>query len=80
MPRIGPHEMLEPGTKVKCGIKIGHIVSAKVVPAIPSGLIVVHTVRFTEKYERWPRRRVVKLKKLMEYEVNYSAIETFVER
>lgn len=72
--------MLDIGTKVKVGIKIGHVVDAKVVPAIPRGLIVVHTVRFTEKFERWPRRRIIPLKSPVQYEVNYSGIEIYEDR
>jgi hypothetical protein len=77
MNRIGPHDMLDPGTRVRCGVKIGHVVSAKVVNAIPRGTIVVHTIMFTDKFVRWPRRYIAKLEKPFKSEVNYSSIELF---
>lgn len=44
---LGPLDQLAPGTKIRVKNKIGTIINAKTVPAVPSGLIVVHTVCMT---------------------------------
>lgn len=46
---IGSQDQLPNGTKVRVGNKRGTIVSSVYVPAIPSGMIFVHTVKLTEK-------------------------------
>lgn len=47
---IGPLDQLPNGTKVRVGNKRGVIVSSVYVPAVPSGMIYIHTVKLTEKY------------------------------
>lgn len=47
--RIGPMDILAAGTRVSIGNKLGEVVSHEVVPAHPSGMIVVHTFRITSR-------------------------------
>jgi len=74
---IGPMEQLPDNTRVRVGTKIGTVVKSKIVPAIPSGNIVVHTVAFTHRITRWPSKRIVPLDKTIRYDVNYSGINVF---
>lgn len=46
---IYPNDILEIGTKVRVRNKIGHVTKVAVVPAVPSGNISVHYIKFTEK-------------------------------
>jgi hypothetical protein len=47
---IGPLDQLPSGTKVRVGNKRGTVVSSVYVPAVPAGMIYVHTVKLIEKY------------------------------
>ena len=49
---IGPHERLQDGTMITVGNKRGYVVSSEILPAVPSGTIVVHTVQLTDKIKR----------------------------
>lgn len=73
---IGPNDVLANGTKVRVGTKRGEVVSHKIVRAIPSGSIVVHTIRFTERGIRGfgSNFKWVEIKPI-ENEVNYSFIK-----
>lgn len=72
--RIGPHDQLPDGTKVRVGSKMGKVVSSEVTDAIPRGTIVVHTIEFTHRIVRIPRPRMMRMQKTQTYTVNYSSI------
>jgi hypothetical protein len=80
--RIGPEDQLALGTEVQVGNKIGTVVKAEIRQAHPRGLIVVHTILFTDKVvfqhtQGWDQKRVykrTKLKKPVKQSVNYSGI------
>lgn len=80
--RIGPHDQLTLGTLVQVGNRMGNVVKVEVVPAHPSGMIVVHTILFTHKVvlkhiQGWDKKAVYKktvLKKPVKQTVNYSGI------
>jgi len=71
---IGPHDQLANRTRVRVGMKVGVVVDSKIVTAVPSGLIVVHTIEFTHRIVRWPARRFIELDRPIRLEVNYSGI------
>lgn len=82
MSRITPYTLLEAGTKVRVDGKYGVVVSSKMSPAYPDGMIAVNTIKFTHKYDT--KRSVstgklstilVPLKKEVTHGVNYSFIE-----
>jgi hypothetical protein len=80
--RVGPHDQLALGTLVQVGNMVGNVVKVEIVPAHPSGMIVVHTIMFTDKVilkhiQGWDRKAVykkTKLKKPTRKTVNYSSI------
>jgi hypothetical protein len=47
--RLGPHDALQPGTRVAVGDKHGEVVKVETVPAHPAGMICVHTVKLTHE-------------------------------
>jgi len=47
--RIGPLDPLQIGAKVCVGSKLGEVIACDYVQAHPSGMIYVHTIRFTER-------------------------------
>lgn len=49
---IGPHDQLPAGTVIHVGDKRGHVVSCDYVPAQPSGMIAVHTIKLTQQVVR----------------------------
>lgn len=75
--KINPMDILPAGTKITVGgNKRGIIISHKIKQAIPSGLIVVHTIKLTEKIKilavnkfKW-----VPMNKPKIYEINYTGI------
>jgi hypothetical protein len=71
---IGPHDQLPNKTRVRVGMRLGVVVDSKIVSAIPSGLIVVHTIELTHRIVRWPARRFIELNRPIRMEVNYSGI------
>lgn len=74
---LGPLDQLAPGTKIRVKNKIGVIVGAQIVPAVPSGLIVVHTVCMTAQRVRGfgTAYRLVPIKTPVYQTVNYASIE-----
>lgn len=74
---IGPLEELAPGTKIRVKNKIGVIIRAQTVPAVPSGLIVVHTVCMTALRVRGfgTAYRLVPIKNPVYQTVNNAFIE-----
>lgn len=72
---ISPGTMLDVGTRVLVKNRVGTVQSAKMVTAVPSGVVALHKIRFTHK-------RTVSLGKSVDAaikpvcdEVNYSFIE-----
>lgn len=47
--RIGPNDILEPGTEVRVGAMRGVVVGHEEHDARPSGKIIVHEVKMTER-------------------------------
>lgn len=47
--RIGPHDILEPGTEVRVGAMRGKVVGHTEETARPSGTIIVHEIRTTDR-------------------------------
>jgi len=80
--RIGPHDQLALGAIVQVGNMVGSVVKVEVVPAHPTGMIVVHTIVFTDKVvlkhvQGWDQKAIykkIKLKKPIKKTVNYSSI------
>lgn len=74
---LGPLDQLEPGTKIRVKNRIGTIINAKTVPAVPSGMIVVHTVCMTTLRVRGfgTEYRLVPIKNPVYQTVNNAFIE-----
>ena len=74
--RLKPLDILPTGTPVTIGSKRGKVLSVKIVPAHPSGMIAVHTVELTEKYRRVMGKegKWFPLLKPEKWEGNYSGI------
>lgn len=74
---LGPLDQLEPGTKIRVKNRIGVIISAQTVPAVPSGMIVVYTVCMTAQRVRGfgTAYRLVPIKNPVYQTVNNAFIE-----
>ena len=49
---IGPHDRLQPFTRVEVGMKKGRVISCKEVDASNGGKIILHHILITHKAER----------------------------
>ena len=54
---IAPHDQLPEGTPVQIGDKRGTVTTCAYVPASNGGMIAVHTVLLTERFDRQARPR-----------------------
>lgn len=69
-------DILDNGTRVRVGNEFGTVVGHKIAIAVPSGKIVVHTIRFTERRVRkFGNNWVIKPIDPVEKTINYSFIE-----
>lgn len=74
--RINPHQVLDNGTQVKVGSLLGTVIKHEVVPAVPCGMITVHTIKFTHRCKfNAGRMTTIALAKPKTDSVNYSFIE-----
>ena len=73
---LGPHDVLQDGTKISTGNQFGTVVHHELVDAIPAGKIIVHTVTMTHKsVPDWGNKtKLVALPKPITKKVNYTAI------
>ena len=78
MRRIESGELLDLGTAVQVGSRIGHVVSAAIVPSRPSGTVAAHRIRFEARLRvamtRGGRRTVREDISPVEEPVSYVAI------
>lgn len=72
---LEPMDILQTGTKVVVGNRRGEVVSHETVQAHPSGLIVVHAVKLTEKIKILTanRRKWISIEPVI-MRVNYAGI------
>jgi hypothetical protein len=79
---IFPNDVLPDGTKVRVGTRHGYVESSSIVPAVPSGIITIHTIVFTHKEVRGFARikKLEPLPKFIRKKVNYSFIEIDIDR
>lgn len=73
---IGPHDVLQDGTKIAIVNQRGTVIHHELVDATPSGKIIVHTVTMTHKSVPYfaNKTRIVPLAKPITKKVNYTAI------
>lgn len=74
---IGPHDLLDVGTKVRVGNLLGEVIKAEMLQAVPCGEIAVHTIKYTHRRKRMfgATFRVEELALPTEGTTNYSFIE-----
>ena len=77
--KIGPDDILQNGTKVQIGEKIGTVLSHAIEPSSNGfGPIVVHTFKLTHKIDTTTfKRREIPLKKEIVQRANYSSVYVF---
>jgi len=73
--QLNPMDILDNGTIVTVGNKRGTVVNHAVEPAHPYGMIVVHTIKFTDKVKILTanRRKWVTIEEKTQ-RINYAAI------
>ena len=78
MRTLNPFDILNNETVVYVGNRRGYTIKAEIVPAVPAGMIVVHTVKLTDKRKILPgahNYKWVPLGKSIITRVNYTAIQ-----